>query len=824
MYTLSQISEIVGGQLIVQNENSHVIVDLAYDSRKTQGKDDVLFFAIKTHKNDGHKYIGDVYEKGIVNFIVRQDFKGKIKDYPKANFVIVKDTLSALQSLAKYHRQKFKLPVIGIAGSNGKTTVKEWLYQLLCPDKKIAYSPNSFNSQIGVPLSIWKISEDDKLGIFEAGISQPNEMGSLAEIIQPTIGIFTNIGAAHDESFIDIRQKAGEKLNLFCNVETLIYNSDQSVITEALLRSGLTKKIHLFCWSFRKKDANLWIKEVKKAQNQTIIKGIYKAKTISVSIPFSDDAAIENTIHCWACMLLLGYDNELIYNRLSLLTPIAMRLEFKDGINRCMIINDTYNSDINSLQIALDLMNNQQQFSKKTVILSDILQSRQMESELYEKVNYLLESKNVHKIIGIGKAISRQSMVFSMQKEFFETTDDFLVNFITHTLENEIVLVKGSRPFHLERIADFLELKTHETVLEIHLPHLVSNFNYYRSLLAPSVKTMAMVKAFAYGAGDIDIANALQYHGVDYLAVAYADEGIALREKNITVPIMVMNPEENSFDAILRYNLQPEIYSQRVLNQLLKRMDIYPQINSVHIHIKIDTGMHRLGFSEGELPDLLHIIKEHSGLVVESVFSHFAAADDPQSDDFSALQVTALNKAYDYICNELNYKPLRHICNTVGICRFPNYHFDMVRMGIGLYGINSFADSHKISNVATLKTIISQIKTISKGQTVGYNRTWTAQRDTVLGIIPIGYADGFPRSASNIAHVLVNQQLAPVIGNVCMDMCMIDLTQLSAKEGDTVLIFGTEHPLPALAKSSQMIEYELLTGISQRVKRIYVED
>ena len=822
MYSVSEIAAIVNGELIAGFDKDFIIKDLLYDSRKTQGAEQALFFALTTAKNDGHKYIQTLYERDIHNFVVNKNY-ADIKRYPKANFIVVEDTLQALQQLVKHHRKQFSIPVIGITGSNGKTAVKEWLYQLLCTDTKIVHSPNSFNSQIGVPFSVWKMSKNDQFGIFEAGISKPEEMNRLKEIIEPTIGIFTNIGSAHDESFMNIRQKTGEKLNLFRNVETLIFSSDHGIIMEGLMRTELPKKIRLFSWSTRKDDVDLRITKIEKHLNQTHIEAVYKQKNIAITIPFMDDAAIENIIHCWAAMLLLDYSNEIIAERIAKLTPIAMRLEMKQGINRCMIINDTYNSDTNSLQIALDLMNSQQQYQKRTVILSDILQSRTSEHLLYKEIATLLKNKNIHRIIGIGDAIIRQANSFGIEKEFYKTTNDFFAGFDVNKLDNEIVLVKGARQFNFERISNYLSLKTHETVMEVSLPNLIYNLNYYRTLLNPTTKIMAMVKAFSYGIGDIDIANALQYHGVNYLAVAYADEGVLLRNKNISLPIMVMNSDELSLELVLKYDLQPEIYSFRILNLLLQALEHNLHIESVNIHLKIDTGMHRLGFEKKDIADLLQILQNNPKIKVESIFSHFAAADDPQEDNFTKRQADLFTECYQVIVNSLGYNPIKHISNSAGIFRFPKYQFDMVRLGIGLYGVNNFVNPSKIANVATLKTIISQIKHISAAETVGYNRKWKTNKDAIIATVPIGYADGFPRTGGNgNAKMLINGKLANVVGTVCMDMCMLDISNIPAEEGDTVIVFGEELPISQLAKNTRMSEYDLLAGISQRVKRVFI--
>ncbi len=825
MYTICQISEIVGGILQARGDGNAPIRDLLYDSRKAAGKVDALFFAIKTPANDGHKYIKNACQQGVKNFVVEKSFENQINNFQQANFILVDSPLKALQKLVQYHRSRFNIPVIGITGSNGKTAVKEWLFQLLCEDKKVVYSPNSFNSQIGVPMSVWNMSEGDQLGIFEAGISRPNEMAALEAVIQPTIGIFTNIGSAHGEGFDNIDQKTAEKLQLFRHVQTLIYNADGPYIGKNLQQSDFASRIQLFSWSRTKKEVNLSVKQIDSNNHTTIMTAVYQGREIKVEIPFADKASIENAIQCWAAMLVLNYDNDIIFNRLKKLTPIAMRLEMKQGINRSLIINDTYNSDINSLQIALDLMANQRQYEKRTVVLSDILQSGSSEKNLYREVNQLLKNSRVDRLIGIGESVRRQADLFSMQKEFYATTDDFLSQFDRQTIDKEIILIKGARKYHLERIAGCLELKTHETVLEVDLSKMIANVNYYRSLIQPQVKTMAMVKAWSYGAGDVEVANALQYHGIDYLTVAYADEGATLREKNIRLPIMVMNPESKAIDALLKYQLQPEVYSFSVLEMLEDALKGNTAMDALHVHLKIDTGMHRLGFMPGELEKLVDKLKNNPRIVVESVFSHFVAADDPAEDAFTHHQAALLTQCHDYITKELGYRPMKHIANTAGLCRFPQYHFDMVRMGIGLYGICPFADSSKVVLVSTLKTVVSQLRTIAKGETVGYNRRFKTDRETTIATIPIGYADGLPRSAGyGKTDILVNRQKAKIVGSICMDMCMVDVTGMDVKEGDEVIIFGEQMPLQSLASSSGLIEYELLTSISPRVKRVYLEE
>ncbi|MBP5396624.1 MAG: bifunctional UDP-N-acetylmuramoyl-tripeptide:D-alanyl-D-alanine ligase/alanine racemase, partial [Bacteroidales bacterium] len=646
--TIAEIARSVGGTLVQAPNAEDTVRELAYDSRRIQQRDDTLFFALVTSRNDGHRYIGDLYRKGIRHFVVNKLFN-EASSYPEADFIQTENTLEALQALARNHRMQYHIPVIGITGSNGKTTVKEWLYQLLCEDYRIAHTPNSFNSQIGVPISVWSLNSESQLGIFEAGISRPDEMGVLESIIKPTIGILTNIGSAHNEYFMGIRQKIGEKLNLFRHVGTLIMSFDNGDVNEVLLRAALFRNVKLFTWSRNREESDLFVRGTETTGNETRITAVYKGETVSVRIPFIDEASIENVLHCWSCMLLLGYDNKVIAERMAQLKPIAMRLELKEGINRCLIINDTYNSDINSLQIAVDLMANQHQFGRRTLILSDLLQSGRSEKELYEDISKMLVNKDVTRLIGIGEALRRQSSLFPMEKEFYNSTEDFLNMFDTGKLENEVVLVKGARKFGFERISAFLGLKSHETVMEVNLNTLISNLDYFRSKLEPGTRVMAMVKAAGYGTGTIDIANELQYHKVDYLTVAYADEGVLLRNKNITLPIMVMNPDERCVELIIKHRLQPEIYSFRILNLFEEALKRHPLEERMKVHLKIDTGMHRLGFDPKDLDELLQRLGDESRLEVESVFSHFAAADDPMDDSFTHAQAALLNECHEQI-------------------------------------------------------------------------------------------------------------------------------------------------------------------------------
>lgn len=824
-YKVSQIAKIVNGRLVSRHNDDHIISDILIDSRRLISPSQALFFAIKSRKNDGHKYIRELYEKGVKNFVVIK--VPYDSDYEHATFIEVSDTIEALQSLAAWHRKQYSMPVIGITGSNGKTIVKEWLFQLLADQFNVIRSPKSYNSQIGVPLSVWQLKPEHEMAIFEAGISETDEMEKLRDIIQPDIGIFTNIGQAHSENFIHNSQKIGEKLKLFTKVKTLIYCTDHPEIQGTIIKSELLKRIQAFTWS-RNPGADLQILSIEKTENKSSITGLFKKQKINITIPFTDNASVENAIHCWASLLLLDFDPELISKKTEKLQPIAMRLELKEGINNCSIINDSYNSDINSLGIALDFLNQQKQHPVKTLILSDILQSGENEPELYDGIARLIESKKIDKFIGIGPGITRQKDLFKTESYFYLSTSDFLRKHSFASFHNESILLKGARIFEFEQLSRALQQKAHETVLEINLNSLIHNFNYFKSVLDPSTKTMAMVKAFSYGSGSFEIAHALQFNRVDYLAVAYADEGIELRKAGINLPIMVMNPDEESFDGIIMHSLEPEIYSFRVLELLEKsiKKNLLPSNKPVKIHLKIDTGMHRLGFCENEIDKLIQILSANPLIYVQSVFSHLAASDKAEHDDFTRQQINSFRTVSDKIKAKTNHPVLLHILNSGGIKRFPEARFDMVRLGISLYGISSNPEEkEKLQNVSTLKSIISQVKNIPAGETIGYNRSWKATSDMRLGIVPIGYADGLSRSLSNgKGKLMISNKKVSIVGDICMDMCMIDITDVSAEEGDEVLIFGKEYPIENIAGAMNTIPYEVMTGISRRVKRVYFQE
>ncbi|HEY9114559.1 MAG TPA: bifunctional UDP-N-acetylmuramoyl-tripeptide:D-alanyl-D-alanine ligase/alanine racemase [Bacteroidales bacterium] len=827
VYSGTEISKILGAKIISAPAAEVIVKDILIDSRRLISADNCMFFALATKSNDGHKYIQDLYAKGIRAFVVSR-INEEYKTMPEATFFLVKDTLAALQKLTAHHRKSFNIPVVGITGSNGKTIVKEWLYQLLSKDKKVVRSPKSYNSQIGVPLSVWQMNDTHEMAIFEAGISEVEEMQKLQAIINPTIGIFTNIGEAHSKNFISLAQKIGEKLKLFTKVDTLIYSSDHKDLLEVIIRSGIRNNISTFSWGHND-ESDLKITKISKAEKNTAVTGTYKEKSISINIPFIDDASIENAIHCWAVMLYLEYPNDEIAERMQHLVPIAMRLELKDGINNCTIINDTYNSDFNSLGIALDFLKQQNQHREMVLVLSDILQSGRNEADLYADVAALLVKKGIKQVIGIGPSISRQKEKFaSLKSSFFSSTSDFIAEYPITKFSNSSILLKGARAFKFEQISHLLQQKAHETVLEINLDALIANLNYFRSKLPQNVKVMAMVKAFSYGSGGAEIANMLEFHNADYLAVAYADEGVELRRAGINLPIMVMSPEEHAFDTMIRHQLEPEIFSFRTLRLLEKaiKQSVLPLNKPVKVHVKLDTGMNRLGYAEDEIGQLIEKLQQNPLIHVQSVFSHLAASDKPEFEEFTRHQIEVFRNLSERFTKSFEHKIDLHILNSAGISKFPEGFFDMVRLGIGLYGIaGAEADQNKLHNVTTLRSALVQIRNVKKGESVGYNRAYIAEKDVTIGTVSIGYADGLMRNLGNGKLSLrIEGQEAPIVGDICMDMCMVDLSGINAKEGDDVIVFGEFNPVNKLAKEAGTIPYEILSRISQRVKRVYFHE
>ncbi|MBX2890747.1 MAG: bifunctional UDP-N-acetylmuramoyl-tripeptide:D-alanyl-D-alanine ligase/alanine racemase [Saprospiraceae bacterium] len=830
-YLIADIQKILGAKWVQQTDASAHVEFLLLDSRHIAAPAVSLFFALPGKRHDGHRYLVDLHKAGVRHFVVSEQIEPAA--LPEANILQVPDTLTALQAVAAHHRSRFHVPVVGITGSNGKTVVKEWLEQLLSPDYNIVRSPKSYNSQVGVPLSVWQMQPEHTLAIFEAGISQPGEMERLARIIRPTIGIFTNIGTAHREGFSSKSQKVWEKMRLFENVETLIYCCDYSEIEDAV-RSELgaldkSSKKRVFCWSKEGKDADMQITGIEMMANGfTRITGAFvsSAHLATIEIPFTDAASIENAIHCWVLMYLLDIAQDEIVVRMFRLEPVEMRLELKTGINRCVLVNDFYNNDLNSLRIALQFAAQQARTGRFTVVLSDILQSGEPTDRLYAKVAAAMLEKNVTRLIGIGQEVAaiRDSLPPGFEAIFFQSTDVFLQKIQNVEFENELVLLKGARVYAFERIARRLEQKAHKTVLEVNLSALIYNLNIYSQLLRPGTKMLAMVKASGYGSGSAEVAKLLEFHKVDYLGVAYTDEGVELRQAGVRLPILVLNPDAASFDAIYRYGLEPEVYGLRLLDELAR---FAGKVKRLAIHLKLDTGMHRLGFEPKDVAEMVSILQQHENLEVRSVFSHLSASDAPQHDSFTHQQAARFAEMFEKIKSGLGYAPLRHLVNTGGIARFPAYHFDMVRLGIGLYGIDASGLQERLRVVNTLKATVSQIKEVPPGDTVGYNRnSGPLDRARRIATISIGYADGLLRLAGGGRYsVSLRGQLAPTIGNVCMDMTMVDVTHIpAAKEGDEVIVFGENPSVQALATCLQTIPYEVFTNISERVKRVYWQE
>jgi alanine racemase len=811
--TIRNIVPIIKANWIGQNDVA-IIDYISIDSRSLQNDENTLFFALSGPNHDGHQYIEELINKGTQYFVVTR-IPEDVKE--KGNFLVVENTLEALQKFAAYYRSLFDFPIIGITGSNGKTIIKEWLNFLLSPDYNIIRSPKSYNSQVGVPLSILGIKEKHNLGIFEAGISTTNEMEKLQKIIQPTIGILSNIGSAHDEGFQSVAEKIKEKLKLFTSVKVLILNKNKSI------SAFVNPKIKTFSWCSDDKSADVYITK-KNTDELTVLCVTYQEDTFTITIPFHDQASIENAIHCMMVMLYFGYNQKVIQTRMAQLYPVEMRLKVKNGINNTTIIDDSYSSDFQSLKIALDFLENQKQHKKKTVILSDIFQSGLNNEELYSQVSQLIISNKINRVIGVGETISQYKNKF-INCIAFKNIDDFITSCENLNFENETILIKGARDFHFEEIVSMLEEKTHETVLEINLNAISHNLNFYKSKLAPKTKMMVMVKAFGYGNGGFEIAKLLEHHKVDYLGVAFADEGISLKSAGITVPIMVLNPESTSFSALIQHQLEPEIYSIKGLKAFLKIAE-QKKLKYFPIHIKLDTGMHRLGFEEENLTELIQTLKGNETVQIKSILSHMATSDDLKHDAFSKSQIALFEKLSSQLQTSLNIKPIRHILNTSGITNYPEAQYDMVRLGIGLYGIsNDYEEQKELENVGTLKSIISQIRTIEKGESVGYGRRFIAEKETIIATIPIGYADGIRRSwGHGVGYVVINNIQAKIIGSICMDMLMVDVTNIDCKEGQTVIVFGENPTVNFMTKQLNTIPYEILTSISQRVKRVFFRE
>ncbi len=823
MYTINDIVSILQPIFTHIFTEKDIISEYLFDSRKVIFPKESLFFAIKTEQNDGHLYIDELIHKGVRNFVVSQ----KIVSTPlhkKCNFIQVEDPILALQKIAIHHRQQFSIPIIGITGSNGKTIVKEWLSSMLNEEFTIVKNPHSYNSQIGVPISILQLNNAHELGIFEAGISHPKEMECLEPIISPTLGIITNIGAAHSQYFNYEEEKLKEKLKLFSHCNQLIYCIDHPLIHKTLAKDDYA---HLKKVSWGKSiETNYHISSLIKKRTHTEV----VINDHSIEIPFTDEASIENTLHCVVCLHLLGYSFGSINQKLMELLPLQMRMEIKEANNHSIIINDTYSLDFNSLKVALDFLSSQKQFSKKSLIISDFLQSKPLQEKEYQEMAQLFQSHHLSQLIVVGRNFKKFQSIFASKNFtfntfFFNDTEELLGEIDSFEFLNEAILIKGARQFYFEKIVNTLQRKSHKTILLVNLPAIIHNLNYYRSKLHPSVKVIAMVKALSYGLGDVELINELQYHNVNYLAVAYVDEGVRLRKKNIHTPIIILGAEEHSFNSLIRYNLEPEIFNFHYLTELEKIVRYYPELTDFKIHIKLDTGMRRLGFDSEDLDELIARLHNHPQLRIASIFSHLASAEDMEENAFTLQQIHNFTEMSEKIMKAFDYPIFRHLLNSAGISRFPEAQFDMVRLGLGLYGFSGVKeDRPNLQHPVTLKSVITQIKRIKKGDSVGYNRTFIASKEMTIGIVPIGYADGFFTELSNgIGTIIVHDKHVPIIGKICMDMCMIDLSEVgNAHIGDEAIIYGEDNRINEIAQRIQKTPYELLTAISKRVPRVYI--
>jgi alanine racemase len=818
MFTIAEITKILSPVHAKTVSENAIITELCYDSRKVSHPEQTLFFAIVTEQNNGHRYIAELWKKGVKNFVVSDDI-AKFETFTDAHFFQVENVVEALQKIGTAHRLKFNIPVIGITGSNGKTIVKEWLAQMLTPFFHIVKNPNSYNSQIGAPVSVWQMAEEHDLAIFEAGISQMGEMEKLAKVIAPNIGIITNIGEAHSSCFTDIRLKLKEKLKLFIHANTLLYCCDHTIIHE-ILQEEQYQHLQKISWGQHEK-ATYKISPVERVLEKSVL----QINDRSYIIPFTDRASVENTLHAAVMMLHLKIPPASVQEQLLKLTPVDKRMEMLEGQNSSLLINDTYSLDINSLRIALDFLGLQHQKNRKTLIISDFEQIAPLKKEDYEEINRLIQKASVNKLIAIGEKFLQDAGYFTITEQFFyRNTDEFLTTLPQLTFFNEAILVKGARVYHFERIVEALQLRTHQTILSVNLPAIIHNLNYFRSLIDRKTKVMAMVKALCYGLGDSGLIEELCYHHIDYFAVAYTDEGIQLRKRNIKTPIVVLGAEAHSFEKMIHYHLEPEIYNLHYLKLLDNILAQYPEIESFPVHIKLDTGMHRLGFSPEEIAPLLTLLKQSQRIKVSSVFSHLASSECAEEDVFSHQQIALFQEMSQQLINGLGYPVLRHLLNSSGIVRFPEAQFDMVRLGLGLYGLTPIPEiAHELQQPVLLKTLITQIKHVKAGESIGYNRSCKLDSDRDIAIIPIGYADGYPRSFSNGAgEVIVKGKRAPVVGKISMDMTIIDVTGLDVHIGEEVIVYGDEISLTDAAARAGTIPYELLTSISQRVPRIYV--
>jgi len=814
-WTLEKLGSLLNGK--VHGRNDLPVTGLSIDSRTLTPSGETLFVALTGDQHDGHNYIGELYKRGIRAFLV-----SRLPDYrvfPEAGFCQVKDTLSGLQEIASARRKGFDGEVLAITGSNGKTIVKEWIHQCLGDTIRIHRSPKSYNSQVGVPLSVWGLKPEHQLAVIEAGLSRPGEMEKLHQVIQPETGIFTHLGTAHQEHFESMEVKLKEKLLLFRGCKKVICRADITVGSKSLHSFMDDLQAEIVDWSMEG-EARYKYRVSGRTPSQTSIEVSIQGETINFILPFSDDASVENALHVFTYCVEKGFPLEFVKEQIENLEPVSMRLEILKGIMSSTLINDTYNSDTGGVVAALDLMGQQDTRTGRVVILSDLLQSGMEDRALYSEIAALLKRKEVDLFIGIGPALSEHRALFPLSSLFYRDTETFLKRMDRTLFHDKIILIKGSRLFGFERIAQELQLKTHQTRLETDLNAMVHNLNHFRSLLNDRVLTMVMVKALSYGSGNIEIAKLLQYHQVDYLAVAFIDEGVELRKAGIHLPIMVLNPDPSGFGPMLDYMLEPEIYNLRgaeALQKLLQRRGI----NASPVHIKLDTGMHRLGFGESDLKNLIPWLQE-PGIRVASVFSHLAASGDPEHDLFTLEQIGRFEQMSSQLSKALGATFRQHILNSAGIERFPDAQYDMVRLGIGLHGIG---EDSSLKVVSSFKTTISQVSSVDAGETVGYLRSGYTKQPSIIATIPVGYADGFHRSLGNgTGKVYVNGQLAPTIGEICMDMAMIDVTGLDVAEGDVVELFGKHQSVAELARQAGTIPYEILTSVPERVKRVYLQE
>lgn len=826
-YSISELAAILGIAGKRLSDKAAVVSQLLTDSRSLNYPKETLFFAIKTKNNDGHNYVAQLHEQGVRNFVVERvdEVTRTMRD---ANFLVVPNSLEALQAIATSHRRRFKIPVIGITGSRGKTTVKEWLNQLLKDDYKVMRSPRSYNSQIGVPLSLWDINENTQLAIIEAGISTTGEMANLQAMIRPTIGIITNIGNEHNDGFSSMAEKAREKAKILNSCECIVYCKDDPLVTatiKPLLDVDVASEI---AWSKEDERCGLYVKSILQQDKFSLVNYVFDGKEHQFEVPFSSSRDLENVATCLAVMLFMKIDPEVIAQRMKQLTPVGTRINVIEGVNNCAIIADGYTSDYNSLPLALDFMfrrsNRQQQ---NTVILSDLKPEAFSDDELYIRVSELLKSKNVKRFIGIGPDMCKYGKYFSnINSRFFKSTSEFLDKMSQGDFEDETILVKGSPDFDFDQVLDMLEAKQHQTVEEIDLNALAHNFKFFKSLIKPSTKTVGMVKASGYGTGSYEIAKTLQDRGCDYLAVAVQDEGVDLRKAGITMPIIVLNPSVVNYKSMFNYHLEPEVYSMEECLELIKEGKKYGARN-FPVHLKLDTGMHRLGFIKEQLPELIEVLRSQDVVKPASVFSHLCVADDPSQDEYTHMQFSYFQECSDTIQDAFDHRILRHILNTSGIVRFPEHQYDMVRIGIGLYGIKTLPEGYEdaLKSVSALHSVVISMKEWPAGTTIGYGRCGVLSRDSRIATVTVGYADGFDRHFGNgRVSLWINGTLCPTVGNVCMDAVMVDVTDAQCKVGDLVEIFGEHIPVERLAQARDTIPYEILTSVSPRVKRVYYRE